>query len=149
MNVLELLAGYLGIAPAELTGRHRFEAQSGDHTRLTWGPGSDEPPPTSEAETPITTYAHTDFGSVTLLFNWLGGLQIENRATDQWEWVRPVPGHAIYNMGDAMVEFSGGRLNSGKHRVLAAPGEQARLERYSVRLCHRVTMRFVLLQLCG
>ncbi|KAL9093769.1 MAG: hypothetical protein Q9159_000071 [Coniocarpon cinnabarinum] len=113
MNVMELLAGHLGIPPAA-------------------GPGSDGPPPKTEAETPITTYAHTDFGSVTLLFNWLGGLQVENRHTGEWEWVRPLEGHAIYNMGDAMVEFSGGGVASGKHRVLAAPGEQAALERYSI-----------------
>ncbi|KAL9054589.1 MAG: hypothetical protein Q9162_004052 [Coniocarpon cinnabarinum] len=133
MNVMELLAGHLGIPPGELSRRHRIEAESGDHTRLTWaaGPGSDGPPPKTEAETPITTYAHTDFGSVTLLFNWLGGLQVENRHTGEWEWVRPLEGHAIYNMGDAMVEFSGGGVASGKHRVLAAPGEQAALERYS------------------
>ena len=31
-----------------------------------------------------------------------------------------------------MVVFSGGKLKSGKHRVVAAPGEQARLDRYSV-----------------
>lgn len=54
----------------QLIAQKRFDAESGDHTRLTWGPGSNEPPPKSEADTRITTYAHTDFGSVTLLFNW-------------------------------------------------------------------------------
>ena len=132
MHVMELLAPYIGVPAAELLARHRFEEQSGDHTRLTWGPGSNDPPPKSEAETQITTYAHTDFGSVTLLFNWLGGLQIENQATGGWDWVRPIPGHAIYNMGDALVRFSGGQLKSGRHRVLAAPGDQSHLDRYSV-----------------
>ena len=131
-NVLGLLADHLEIPREGLVNRHRFEAKSGDHVRLSWAPGSKGPAPKTEADTPITTHAHTDFGSVTLLFNWLGGLQVENGKTGEWEWVRPLPGHAIYNMGDAIVEFSGGKLNSGKHRVLAAPGDQATQERYSV-----------------
>ena len=134
--VLELLAGRLGIAPEELAARHRLAARSGDHVRLTYGPGdpaeAQRQTTRSEAETKITTFAHTDFGTVTLLFNWLGGLQIENRATGAWEWVRPLPGHAICNLGDAMREFAGGRVASGKHRVVAAPGEQAAYDRYSV-----------------
>ena len=46
--------------------------------------------------------------------------------------MRPLPGHAICNLGDAMRELSGNRVASGKHRVVAAPGSQAALDRYSV-----------------
>lgn len=134
--VLEILAGKLGISPKELTLRHRITEQSGDHIRLTFGPGDAEAAKDeetrTEANTKITTIAHTDFGSVTLLFNWLGGLQVENRVKEQWEWVKPLPGHAICNLGDAMVDFSGGKVSSGKHRVVAAPSEQAQYDRYSV-----------------
>ncbi len=147
--VLELLARRLGIPPGQLASRHRLQARSGDHVRLTFGPGdpaeAGREATRTEAETRITTFAHTDFGSVTLLFNWLGGLQIDNRADraatatatataagEKWEWVRPVPGHAICNLGDAVREFAGGRVASGRHRVVAAPGAQAALDRYSV-----------------
>lgn len=134
--VLEILANKLGISPVELTSRHRIEEASGDHVRLTFGPGDAESAKDettrTEANTKITTIVHTDFGSVTLLFNWLGGLQIENRADGQFEWVKPMPGHAICNLGDAMVDFSGGKVRSGKHRVVAAPSEQAQYDRYSV-----------------
>ena len=146
--VLELLAKRLGIPPEQLASKHRLQARSGDHVRLTYGPGdpgeAGREATRTEAETKITTFAHTDFGSVTLLFNWLGGLQIENnrRAGSEegvggkeesvWEWVRPIPGHAICNLGDAMREFTGARVASGKHRVVAAPGSQAALDRYSV-----------------
>ena len=78
---------------------------------------------------------HTDFGSVTILFNWLGGLQIESRdpkREGKWDYVKPLPGHAIINLGDAMVVFSNGHLKSAKHRVIAAPGAQALAERHSL-----------------
>ncbi|KAI9720755.1 MAG: hypothetical protein M1828_005546 [Chrysothrix sp. TS-e1954] len=142
MCVLDVLADSLGVSREELRGRHRITEQSGDHSRLTWGPGDSEAEgkasTVDDASTRITTYAHTDFGSVTLLFNWLGGLQIESHEPNpktgqkEWQWVRPLDGHAICNLGDSMVQFSGGQLRSGKHRVVAAPGEQAKLDRYSL-----------------
>ncbi|KAI9667322.1 MAG: hypothetical protein M1821_000137 [Bathelium mastoideum] len=146
MEVLDVLAARLGIEAKVLRGKHRLGERSGDHVRMTWAPGLEheeggkEKGPGAErgekgrdeARVAITTPPHTDFGSVTLLFNWAGGLQIESPKTGEWEWVRPVAGHAICNLGDAMVEFSGGKLRSGKHRVVAAPGEQAKVERYSL-----------------
>ena len=32
--------------------------------------------------------------------------------TDKWQYVKPIPGHAICNIGDAMTIFSGGLLKS-------------------------------------
>ena len=34
-------------------------------------------------------------------------------------------GHAIVNLGDAMVNFTNGLLRSNIHRVVSPPGEQA------------------------
>lgn len=90
----------------------------------------------------LTLGAHTDFGSVTLLFNKLGGLQVypppeaKNAAGqpfNEWLYVRPLPGHCIVNLGDAMVKFTAGLLKSGTHRVVNPPGEeQGRLVRTSL-----------------
>lgn len=136
MLILDLLARRLGIEPEQLISKHKLQCKSGDHLRLAFGPGDPEAANTeltrNEPDTKINTFAHTDFGSITLLFNWMGGLQIENPGTQEWEWVLPIAGCPILNLGDAMVEFSGGQVSSGKHRVVAAPGEQAAYNRYSV-----------------
>ncbi len=138
-----------------LASYHRIDEASGDHVRLTRGP------PRHSADLPeIQTPGHTDFGSITILFNWLGGLQVwsdpsrgetgfanivdpgNGRQGDarsggdgggRWLWViPPPPGTAIVNLGDAAVKFSGGVLCSGRHRVVPGPGEQGTLARYSV-----------------
>ena len=86
--------------------------------------------PTDEPE--ILVGPHTDYGSVTILFNKLGGLQALNPATTEWKYVRPEPGCAIINLGDALIKFLGGRVHSALHRVVTPPGEQAMLPRTSV-----------------
>ena len=70
---------------------------------------------------------HTDFGSFTILFNWLGGLQLLLPQPEKWVWVRPVPGSAIVNLGDAMCKSTSGILKSNTHRVVPASGAQANL----------------------
>lgn len=76
---------------------------------------------------------HTDFGSVTVLFNRLGGLQVlPPGAEAKWVYVRPLPGHAIVNLGDAMVKFTNGLFRSNIHRVVAPPGLQTETTRYSL-----------------
>ena len=79
---------------------------------------------------------HTDVGSVTMLFNILGGLQILPAGAENidanWRYIRPEPGCALINLGDAMVQWSGGVLRSNMHRVATAPGQQAGCTRYSV-----------------
>ena len=134
MLVVSILAEKLGISPSDVLDRHKVTSASGDHVRLTYSPGDPQSAiQKPEPETTISTFAHTDFGSVTLLFNWLGGLQIETQEEPrQWQWVRPLPGHAICNLGDAMVEFTGGKVRSGRHRVVSPPADQAKEDRYSV-----------------
>ncbi|KAI4603857.1 hypothetical protein KJ359_003679 [Pestalotiopsis sp. 9143b] len=85
---------------------------------------------------------HTDFGTITLLANVLGGLQIlapHGRPEDKssWLWVRPQPGCLIVNLGDAMVQWTGGLLWSNVHRISAPPGEQRFSDRYSLALLVR------------
>ncbi|TQS33960.1 hypothetical protein Golomagni_05679 [Golovinomyces magnicellulatus] len=80
---------------------------------------------------------HTDFGTITLLANIIGGLQIlppGASALDEsaWRWVRPQPGCLIVNLGDATVQWSGGLLRSNVHRIKYPPGDQRFVDRYSL-----------------
>lgn len=73
-------------------------------------------------------------GSVTVLMNRVGGLQVllPDSPDTEWTYVRPLPGHCIINLGDAMVKFSNGLLRSNIHRVVSPPGLQASETRYSL-----------------
>jgi isopenicillin N synthase-like dioxygenase len=51
---------------------------------------------------------------------------------DGWCYVKPLPGHCIVNLGDALVKFSNGQLRSNIHRVVAPPGRQGEVTRYSL-----------------
>lgn len=165
LRILSLLARHLGLAPDALAQYHRLTEEAGDHVRMTWGPARQHPD-LPEIQTP----GHTDFGTITILFNWLGGLQVwsdparggsfenivdpdstaataatlttngkggggggggEEKA--RWLWVQPPPpNHAIINLGDASVKWTGGVLCSGRHRVVPAPGQQGTFDRYSI-----------------
>ncbi|KUJ12177.1 Clavaminate synthase-like protein [Mollisia scopiformis] len=94
-------------------------------------------PPQPESDRRTSLLGHTDIRTLTILFNLTGGFQIllpGRDATDNsaWMYVKPEPGYAIINLGDAMVEWSGGILRSNMHRVTFAPGEQSKLPRYSL-----------------
>jgi isopenicillin N synthase-like dioxygenase len=97
----------------------------------------------------ITLPGHTDIGAITLLFNVTGGLQIlpssSENASSNWRYIRPEPGCALINIGDTLVEWTGGVLRSSLHRVVTAPGKQAGVARqslaYLVRPDHNGSMR--------
>jgi isopenicillin N synthase-like dioxygenase len=93
-------------------------------------------PPKAIGSHQTNLLGHTDLGSVTMLFNVLGGLQIlpsECENVDaNWRYIRPEPGCAIINLADAMTLWTGGILRSNIHRVATAPGQQAACTRYSV-----------------
>jgi len=76
--------------------------------------------------------AHSDFGTLSIVHNRLGGLQVMPPGSDKWLYIKPLPGHIVCNVGDALAIFSGGILRSSVHRVMPPPGEQARYARYSV-----------------
>ena len=105
MLVLSSLASQLGLQPDAFAGLNLFDQPSGDHCRLTHKPPDRNV--SSDGGTTNNTIglaSHTDFGSVTVLFNWLGGLQIESSSSQtggqrEWQWVKPLPGHAIVNLG--------------------------------------------------
>ncbi|KAK1051331.1 hypothetical protein LTR74_016839 [Friedmanniomyces endolithicus] len=138
MLIMDILGDKLGVPREEIRQRHRIEDHAGDHIRFTRGP------PRKTAEMPeIQTPSHTDFGTITILMNWLGGLQVwstssrhagplEPDVPGSWLWVKPRRGCAIVNLGDAAVKFTNGVLCSGRHRVIPSPGEQGEWPRYSI-----------------
>jgi isopenicillin N synthase-like dioxygenase len=93
--------------------------------------------------------AHTEYGSLTVLFNRVGGLQVLPPNSAEWAYVRPLPGHCIVNLGDAMVKFTNGLFRSSVHRVVAPPGEQVTETRYSLVYFARPADNVVLKRLDG
>ena len=128
--ILSHLESHLDLPPGTLTSLQPQTKISGTTVRLL----RYMPQPVEDRRTSLL--GHTDIGSVTLLFNVLGGLQVLPAGLDNieenWRYVRPQPGCAIVNLGDAMVQWSAGVLRSNLHRVTYAPGEQAGTPRYSV-----------------
>lgn len=152
MLITSLVSSHLPLKPeVQTTGLqafHRINAISGDQIRFV------KAPPQEQSLKGVALGEHTDFGSVTVLFNRLGGLQVRLPPTispndppslsppptdiekhlckEGWTYVRPLPGHCIVNLGDALVKFSNGILRSNIHRVVAPPGEQGSVTRYSL-----------------
>lgn len=67
--------------------------------------------------------AHSDYGSVTLLFqDTRGGLQVEDPSGEEgWVDVGPREGCVVVNAGDLLARWSNGLVRSTKHRVVEPP----------------------------
>ena len=126
------LEHHLHLTPGTLAAKHPPIKPSGSQIRLL------RYAPQLAHDRRTSLVPHSDLGSLTILFNVLGGLQIlaspESSGVDEDEWVyiKPEPGCAIVNVGDALAKWTGNLLKSPKHRVTYAPGRQAELVRYSV-----------------
>jgi isopenicillin N synthase-like dioxygenase len=128
----ETLATQLGVAADTFSSLQSPKQTSGTVVRLIKAYASPE-----QGDLRTSMIHHTDFGTITLLANVLGGLQIltpGKAATDRdaWRYVHPKPGCLIVNLGDAMVQWSGGLLRSNCHRINFAPGDQRFVDRYSL-----------------
>ena len=137
------LEQHLQLPPQTLANLHRIDHRSGDHVRFNQTavqPYNEERARSAE---------HTDFGTFTILFNWLGGLQIRHPDTNEWVYVRPVPGSAVVNLGDALVKFTAGIVRSNVHRVVPPVGEQANMLRNSLVYFSRPENDVVLRRLKG
>ncbi len=80
--------------------------------------------------------AHTDYGSITLLFqDSVGGLEVRTRGGD-WLRATPIPGTVVVNTGDLMHRWTNHVFCSTPHRVNVAP-ENRHKDRYSIAFfCH-------------
>ncbi|KLO18717.1 Clavaminate synthase-like protein [Schizopora paradoxa] len=138
-KILEVFERQLGLPEGAFADRHKMLESSGSETRCIKNPAKRRPAPnavtyepTAADEEKAALGAHTDFGSISFLHNRLGGLQVLPPGYDTWQYVRPISGHAICNVGDTLTLLSGGILRSNLHRVVTPPGEQAFFERWSL-----------------
>lgn len=142
--ILSILEGKLELTPGALTNIHKLTDSSGDFIRVLRYPGTD----VGAEIDPLRFPPHRDAVSIAILFTWLGGLQIvdDEAANAQnpfavpeksWRWIKPVPGTAVVNLGDAMESFTNKLLKSGLHRVIKAPGLQRAHDKYSVLIVAR------------
>ncbi|KAL2826749.1 oxidoreductase [Aspergillus pseudoustus] len=130
-TIFDILDTHLGLTRGTLSALCPLDQQSETSVRLLSSPAQYSPEPDR-----ISLGGHTDIGAITLLFNVVGGLQIlpagrENVAAN-WRYIKPEPGCAVVNIGDTLVEWTGGLLRSSLHRVVTAPGEQGGVTRRSV-----------------
>jgi isopenicillin N synthase-like dioxygenase len=130
--ICRVLATSLDLPPSTFLERQSPTSKSGTLIRLIKYPAC-----ASEADRRTSLVNHTDMGTITLLADVLGGLQIlrpptQHAGEEIWEYIKPEPNCLVVNMGDALVQWTGGVLRSNVHRVTYPPGEQAAHDRYSV-----------------
>ncbi|KAL8711895.1 MAG: hypothetical protein Q9220_003839 [cf. Caloplaca sp. 1 TL-2023] len=134
--LLSHLDTHLDLRPGTLASLSPQTSPSGTSLRLLKALPS---PPSTKSRSDLQ--GHTDIGSITMLFNIVGGLQVfpppssSSSSTEKdlnWRYIRPEPHCALINLGDAMVQWSGGVVRSSMHRVTTAPGLQRGVERFSV-----------------
>ena len=126
-TILDRLDDSLDLPSGTLANMHRFLEPAESQIRILKYP----PQPVDDRRNAVTS--HTDIGTLTLLFSKVGGLQVvPPHDLTAWEYIRPVPGCSIVNLGDAMVKLTRGLLRSSLHRVVSAPGTQAECTKFSV-----------------
>ncbi|KAK8005771.1 hypothetical protein PG990_011808 [Apiospora arundinis] len=137
LKLLELCALILELPPSFFAAQHRYESPSDDHLRYM----SYRPRPLADDANVENTWtrAHTDFGTLTLLWSQnVAGLQIKTTtASDDggkgaWKYVPPVDGDEtgiICNVGDALDFWSASYLKSTTHRVVRPPPDQVDVNR--------------------
>ena len=129
-RVLQLLAHVLQASPDIFIDKHRWDDDCSSFLRyLKYHPRSSE---TNKKYDNIYTRAHTDFGSITMLFsNEVGGLEIQT-SDGQWYATDYVPEGVVVSFADIISVWSKGYVRSCMHRVVSPPAEQEHLERFSL-----------------
>lgn len=80
----------------------------------------------------IRAGAHSDYGTLTLLFqDDVGGLEVLTR-DGEWIAAPSVPGAVLINTGDLIERWSNDVFRSTKHRVGLPSAEKAMCDRYSI-----------------
>lgn len=97
-------------------------------------------PPQPEPPAPgqLRRGAHTDYGSLTVLYqdDRPGGLQVQ-LADGAWADVPHIPGSFVINLGDLMAAWTNDRWRSTMHRVVNPPRDAAGSARVSIPFFHQ------------
>jgi isopenicillin N synthase-like dioxygenase len=96
-------------------------------------------PPITQQPKPgqVRAGAHSDYGSITLLFqDRVGGLEVQARS-GEWILAPAIPDTVVVNTGDLMQRWTNHVFCSTKHRVMIPTDERITRSRYSVAFfCH-------------
>ncbi|KAF2396748.1 Clavaminate synthase-like protein [Trichodelitschia bisporula] len=137
-DVLRLLALGLGIDEDWFAARHeRARGPSGSVFRMLYYPNM---PASAHDADDIRAGAHSDYGSVTLLFQRPGQPGLEILTDGSWSPVPVNPGNdtvlpILVNAGDLLSHWTNGLLKSAVHRVVFPSGSAG--DRYSLAyFCH-------------
>ncbi|RFU35337.1 hypothetical protein B7463_g926, partial [Scytalidium lignicola] len=126
-KIFTLFALILELPEDYFSSRHAYASKSEDHLRYMLY----HPRPAAQDALVQNSWAraHTDFGSLTLLWSQnIAGLQIKTQS-GEWKY-HPARRRAIIcNVGDAMQFWSAGYLKSTIHRVVRPPKDQDSVNR--------------------
>jgi isopenicillin N synthase-like dioxygenase len=91
---------------------------------------------TSPKQGQIRAGEHSDYGSITLLFQETEGLEIQT-ASGEWVGAPVIPGTVVVNTGDLMQRWTNHVFCSTKHRVRIPGDDTVKQSRYSIAFfCH-------------
>lgn len=129
--VLNRLDENLDLKPGTLAALCAQEKPSATALRMLLNPAQ-----SADEHRRISLGGHTDIGTISMLFNIMGGLQVlppgAPNTDSNWRYIKPQEGCAVINVGDTLTEWTGGLLRSSLHRVVLPPGEQAQYPRQSL-----------------
>jgi isopenicillin N synthase-like dioxygenase len=125
-TILAALSTALGL-PESL----RFEKFHGADTLSNSTLACNKHPKHNVTDPNIGHNAHTDIGTVTILFTPQWGLQALPPGTDKWAFIQPLPEHAVIVVGDSLRHMSQNKIRPCLHRVVPIPGTIEQEDRYS------------------
>ncbi|XP_051238192.1 uncharacterized protein si:dkey-10o6.2 [Dicentrarchus labrax] len=124
LRVLRVVAHSLGLDPEVFLGAHRLIGtdQNGTTLRSLY-----YPPVNSEKvkEGQLRCGEHSDYGSITLLFQSSEGLQVRRRS-GEFICAPSIPGAVLINVADLLQRWTSDQLVSVLHRVLLPPAGDSR-----------------------
>jgi isopenicillin N synthase-like dioxygenase len=77
--------------------------------------------PYGSGDEKVGNMAHTDLGTLSIIFSQIGGLQVMLPESEEWGFVEPRAGHAVVIVGDSLRFLSNYVLRSCLHRVVPPP----------------------------
>ncbi|KAH9814938.1 hypothetical protein DFH28DRAFT_969854 [Melampsora americana] len=125
IEILELLAINLGLPNDIFTSQHTAKEEDLSIIRMLYYASQPSNSEDRSNSSSVRAGAHSDYGSLTLLFQESDGptgLQVltssEIGQPPSWKDVAVQPGAILVNIGDALEFWTGGKLKSTVHRVI-------------------------------